>query len=71
LRVSRPPPWPQGTCFSTTGTTAVSGFSKAKIEIDEVAGVEDWTLHDLRRTMASGMARLGVETGPIFLVWNG
>ena len=46
--------------FSTTGKTPISGFSKAKIEIDEVSGVNDWTLHDLRRTMASGMARLGV-----------
>jgi integrase len=56
--------------FSTTGITAVSGFSKAKIEIDEVAGVEDWTLHDLRRTMASGMARLGVSLPVIEKILN-
>jgi integrase len=56
--------------FSTTGKTAVSGFSKAKIEIDEAAGVEDWTLHDLRRTMASGMARLGVNLPVIEKILN-
>lgn len=56
--------------FSTTGTTPISGFSKAKIEIDELAGVEDWTLHDLRRTMASGMARLGVSLPVIEKILN-
>jgi integrase len=56
--------------FSTTGETAISGFSKAKIEIDEIAGVEDWTLHDLRRTMASGMARLGVSLPVIEKILN-
>jgi integrase len=56
--------------FSTTGTTAVSGFSKAKIEIDEASGVEDWTLHDLRRTLASGMARLGVSLPVIEKILN-
>jgi integrase len=56
--------------FSTTGKTAISGFSKAKIEIDEIAGVEDWTLHDLRRTMASGMARLGVSLPVIEKILN-
>lgn len=28
--------------------------------IDELCGVPDWRLHDLRRTCVSGMARLGV-----------
>jgi integrase len=56
--------------FSTTGTTPISGFSKAKTEIDELARVEDWTLHDLRRTMASGMARLGVSLPVIEKILN-
>jgi integrase len=37
----------------------VSGFSKIKRRLDELSGVESWRLHDLRRTAASGMARLG------------
>ena len=37
-----------------------SGFSKAKAKLDEASGVSNWTLHDLRRTTASGLAALGV-----------
>jgi integrase len=36
------------------------GYSKAKARLDQLSGVSDWTLHDLRRTVISGMARLGV-----------
>ncbi len=41
-------------------TTNFSGFSKLKRQIDVATGVDDWTLHDLRRTAATGMAGLGV-----------
>jgi integrase len=37
----------------------VSGWSKAKARLDALSGVRGWRLHDLRRTAASGMARLG------------
>jgi integrase len=37
----------------------VSGFSKIKARLDWLSGVENWRVHDLRRTAASGMARLG------------
>jgi integrase len=46
--------------FSTNGKTPFQGFSKAKRQLDDLSGVTDWTLHDLRRTVVSGMARLGV-----------
>lgn len=46
--------------FSTDGKTLFQGYSKAKARLDRLTGVEDWTLHDLRRTVVSGMARLGV-----------
>lgn len=53
--------------FSTTGVTPPSGYSRAKWRLDRLmagyAGgipIAEWTLHDLRRTVASGMARLGV-----------
>jgi integrase len=51
--------------FTTTGETAVSGFSKAKQRLDglmaEEAGraVPPWRTHDLRRTAATRMAGLG------------
>ncbi len=39
----------------------VSGFSKWKKKIDELSGVRGWTLHDIRRTAATGMAKLKVQ----------
>jgi integrase len=38
-----------------------NGFSKAKAVLDKVSGVKDWRLHDLRRTMATGLQKLGVR----------
>ena len=35
-------------------------FSRCKKELDGLAGFSDFTIHDLRRTFASGCARLGV-----------
>ncbi len=40
---------------------SLNGFSKSKPKIDTLADVHDWTLHDLRRTFASGLASLGVQ----------
>ena len=40
---------------------AFNGFSKAKFALDEDSDVKDWRLHDLRRTMATGLQRLGVR----------
>jgi len=45
---------------TTAGKRPVSGFSKAKARLDRLSGVEGWTLHDLRRSAATHMARLGV-----------
>ena len=38
-----------------------SGWSKSKERLDQRSGVSRWTLHDLRRTMATGLQRLGVR----------
>ncbi|MEZ5817407.1 MAG: site-specific integrase [Hyphomicrobiaceae bacterium] len=35
-------------------------FSRGKSRLDALAGVSEWTLHDLRRTAATHMAQLGV-----------
>lgn len=37
-----------------------SGYSKGKRELDALCGQSGWMLHDLRRTVATGMAREGV-----------
>jgi integrase len=41
--------------------TPFSGWSKAKSALDTASGVSDWWLHDLRRTLATGLQRLGVR----------
>ena len=57
--------------FTTTGKTAVSGWSRAKTQIDrELPAVPAWTLHDLRRTAASGMAGLGIAPHVVEAVLN-
>jgi len=52
---------PRGTyVFATTGTKPFSAFAKGKSAIDQLCGISGWRVHDLRRTVVSGMARLGV-----------
>jgi integrase len=41
--------------------TPFDGWSKCKPRLEERAGVHDWTLHDIRRTFASGLAALGIS----------
>jgi integrase len=41
--------------FTTNGLTPVSGWSKAKAQIDRLSGVTGWVVHDLRRTLATGL----------------
>ena len=61
-----------GYIFTTTGRTPVSGFQRALAGISktmqDIAAEESgvpveiphWTFHDLRRTAATGMARMGI-----------
>ena len=51
----------QDLLFSTTRATPMSGWSMYKKKLDALVGFADWRLHDLRRTAASGMQRLGVR----------
>lgn len=37
------------------------GFAHAKLGLDALSGVTGWRLHDLRRTVATGLQRLGVR----------
>ena len=72
----------KGFLLTTNGETHVSGYSRAKAMLDkamlEVARQERgadvqiprWTLHDLRRTGVSGMARLGIALPVIEKVVN-
>jgi integrase len=59
--------------FTLSGVKALDDFSKGKLRIDarmltelrrergdETVALEHWTMHDLRRSCASGMASLGI-----------
>ena len=66
-----------GFVFTTTGKTAISGLTKAKIALDtaiaktrrgddgeeeqEAEPMPAWRLHDLRRSLATGFQRLGIR----------
>src|SRR5262249_55603348 len=57
--------------FTTTERTPASGFSRAKRRLDELMGnPPEGTLHDLRRTGASGMARLNVPPHVVDKILN-
>lgn len=47
--------------FTTDGEHPVSGFSKFKAALSEAAGIpaDSWRLHDVRRTVGTGLGRLG------------
>ena len=65
--------WPKtGLTFTTTGETPISGMTKAKRALDEAVAIDggkdaerqplpEWRVHDLRRTVATGLQRLGVR----------
>jgi integrase len=69
----------KGFVFTTRRDAAVSGFSRAKDSLDVAVAttlphgakeLDPWTFHDLRRTMASGMARLGIQIPVIEKILN-
>jgi integrase len=77
-RKEQPSPW----VFTTTGAVAVSGFSRAKAIVERKVlaarreldpGAEpmaEWGIHDLRRTVATELGRLGVSEFVIGKVLN-
>jgi integrase len=62
-------PW----AFTTArGSTPICNFSRAKDALDRALGeqVAEWNTHDLRRSCATGMAKLGVAPHVISAVLN-
>lgn len=66
------PVWPaSGLVLTTTGKTPISGLSKAKRALDAAIDkarkadgtdpLQPWRFHDIRRTVATGLQRLGVR----------
>jgi integrase len=66
---------------TTSGEKAINGFSKAKARLDKETlkrrndaglkgNIADWTLHDLRRTAATCMAKAGVPPHVLAAILN-
>ena len=49
-----------GYVFATSRGNHFQTFGKTKRDLDKLCGIRGWRLHDLRRTIVSGMARLGM-----------
>ena len=61
--------------FTTNGEKPVNGFGKAKEKLGQFidaqdVSVEGWTFHDLRRSVATHMVRLGVSEPVVSRVLN-
>jgi integrase len=52
------------------GDKPLRGFHHAKQALDKASGVTGFTLHDLRRTCASNLAKLGVSIAVIEQILN-
>jgi len=66
-----------GFLFSTNLTTPISGFSKMKRQLDAAVTklnggkpLAEWKLHDIRRSVSTGMGDLGVDPHVIEKVLN-
>jgi integrase len=47
--------------FGSDGNRALGGFDGRKKEFDQICGVKNWRLHDLRRTARTLLSRAGVS----------
>lgn len=66
--------------FTTTGETPVSGFSRSKSRLNAIINkaladedlepMEEWRLHDLRRSMSTNCQRLGISPEVVDLMQN-
>jgi integrase len=52
------------------GAGYASGFSRAKARSDDLSGIASWRLHDLRRSVATGMGELGTSPFVVARVLN-
>src|SRR5262245_59895596 len=47
--------------FTFSGVKPINGWSRPKAKLHAVSGVSDWHIHDLRRSVATGLEKQGVE----------
>jgi integrase len=49
-----------GFVFTVSGNKPLNGWGKAKERLDKAAGISPWRIHDIRRTVATGLQKLKV-----------
>jgi integrase len=59
-----------GFVFGMSGSSGFSGWSRCKERLDESVKIPTWTIHDLRRSAATGMAEIGIQPHIIEAVLN-
>jgi integrase len=47
--------------FVFSGARPMSNWTKSKLRLDGASGVTNWRIHDLRRTVATGLQKLGAN----------
>lgn len=57
-----------GRAFPSAAGGPFTAWSKSKAKLDRLSGVTGWRIHDLRRTAASGMVRLGAPRDVVAMV---
>ncbi len=74
LEIIQATPQLNGQCFlfpaRGSTSTCFSGFGKSKMRLDREVQIDPWCLHDLRRTTATGMAKLEVPPHIVERVLN-
>ena len=56
--------------FGRSGSSGFSGWSRCKERLDEAIKIPDWSIHDLRRSFATGAAEIGIQPHIIEAVLN-
>jgi len=56
--------------FGRSETNGFSGWSKCKERLDETLKIPAWTIHDLRRSAATGMAEIGIPPWIVEAILN-
>jgi len=64
------PPMKSDFVFSAKDDGQIAGFNERKTTLDGLSKVTDWTLHDIRRTVATGMAGLKVDPHVVERILN-
>ena len=56
--------------FTSDGVNPITSFSRAKHRMDDVMKIDDWQVHDLRRTLVTHLASMKVDSNVADMLLN-